>query len=99
MRCAGRGAVLDDSADGLDARGARELLDLGELVVGVGALGQHREDEPALGLRARDPADVESSAAIMPAAASRIDALAERTLELVDIAVAVSRDEAALSRT
>ncbi len=45
------GAVLHDRADRLDARRAGELLDLGELVVGVGTLPEHREDEPALGLR------------------------------------------------
>ena len=51
VRCAGRGAVLHDAADRLDAGRARELLDLGELVVRICSLGQHREDEPALGLR------------------------------------------------
>ena len=45
------GAVLHDAADRLDAGRARELLDLGELVVGIGSLGQDREDEPALRLR------------------------------------------------
>ena len=51
VRCAGRARCCTTRADRLDARGARELLDLGELVVGVRTLSQHREDEPALGLR------------------------------------------------
>jgi hypothetical protein len=45
--------VLHDSAYGRDARGAGELRQLGELLVRVEALSQHREDEPALGLAAR----------------------------------------------
>ena len=50
VRCAGRARCCTTAADRLDARGPRELLDLGELVVGVCSLCQHREDEPALGL-------------------------------------------------
>ena len=42
--------MLHDAADRLDAGRARELLDLGELVVGIGSLSQDREDEPALRL-------------------------------------------------
>ena len=49
----GVGAVLDDACDRLDAGGARELLELGQLVVRVDALAEHGEDEPALGLGAR----------------------------------------------
>ena len=45
------GAVLDDLADRLDARRPGELLDLGQLVGHVRTLSEHREDEPALGLR------------------------------------------------
>src|SRR4029077_11836461 len=45
------GAMLHDFANGLDACGAGKLFDLGELVAGVCALSQYREDEPALGLR------------------------------------------------
>ena len=42
---------LNDGADRLDARSAGELLDFGQLVVRVHTLSQHRENEPALGLR------------------------------------------------
>ena len=42
--------VLDDATDGLDARRPRELLHLGELLVGVRPLGQDREHEAALRL-------------------------------------------------
>src|SRR5205823_6939900 len=45
--------VLDELRDRLDARSASELAELRQLVVGIDALGQHREDEPALGLAAR----------------------------------------------
>ena len=79
------GAMLDDRADRLDAGRPRELLDLGELVVGVRTLSQHREDEPALGLRGTwnhrsrlCPLDLDSD-------------LAQRTLELVDIPSASRR--------
>ena len=83
--------MLDDAADRLDARGARELLDLGQLVVGIRSLGQHREHEPALRLGG---AIVESSTLIMPALrAAWTPTLAERTLALVDIP-SPSREEA-----
>jgi hypothetical protein len=45
--------VLGQRRDRLDARGARKLLQLGQLLLRDGALGQHSEDEPALGLGAR----------------------------------------------
>jgi hypothetical protein len=45
--------VLDETRDGLDARGARELFELLELLVGIDALREHGKDEPALGLEAR----------------------------------------------
>ena len=45
------GTVLDDLADRLDSGGPGELLDLGQLVGHVRTLSEHREDEPALGLR------------------------------------------------
>ena len=82
------GAVLDDAADRLDARRARELLDLRELVVGIRSLGQHREDEPAL--RLRRSRNVESSGDYARLRSPGSD-LAARTLALVDIAVAVAR--------
>ena len=43
--------VLNDRADGLDARRPGELLDFRQLVVHIRTLSEHREDEPALGLR------------------------------------------------
>ncbi len=42
--------MLNDRADRFDAGGARELAQLGQLVVGVDALRQHRQHEGALGL-------------------------------------------------
>ena len=45
-------APLDDLGDRVDAGGARELAELRELVVEIGALWQHREQQPTLGLRA-----------------------------------------------
>ena len=47
----GRGALLDELADRLDARGPRELAQLAQLVLGVGALREHGEHEA----RARAP--------------------------------------------
>jgi len=41
-------AVLDDRSDRLDERRARKLVQLGQLVVGIDSLGQHRCDQPAL---------------------------------------------------
>ena len=74
------GAMLHDAADRLDAGGARELLDLGQLVVGIRTLSQHREDEPALRLRGtwNHRGDYARFRPPNPT-------LAERTLELVDI--------------
>jgi hypothetical protein len=43
-------ALLDELRDRLDSGGARELAELAELVLRVGRLRQHGEDEPALGL-------------------------------------------------
>lgn len=40
--------MLDELADGLDARGPRELVELGELLVGIGAVGEDGDREPAL---------------------------------------------------
>ena len=54
VRGSGVRAVLDELADRRDAGGARELAELGELAVGVGALSATRAtSEPALRLRAR----------------------------------------------
>jgi hypothetical protein len=44
--------MLHDAADGLDAGGAGELVQLGELLVGIDPLSEHGELEPALGLEA-----------------------------------------------
>ncbi len=49
----GMGPVLDELADRLDARGARELLELAELPLSLDPGCEHGHDEPALGLRAR----------------------------------------------
>ena len=72
------GAMLHDRADRLDAGRARELLDLGELVVG------DRHPEPARRgrTRARAPGNVESSARLCRTPA-RLRSPA--TLELVNI--------------
>src|SRR5262249_19293873 len=43
-------AMLHDASDRLDAGRPRQLLDLGELLVGIQPLTQDREDEPALRL-------------------------------------------------
>ena len=86
--------VLDDAAERLDARGARQLLDLGQLRVGIRTLGQHREDEAALRVvRSRLPGTWNHRASMTPAAES--PDLAGRTLALVDIA-SPSREEAAV---
>src|SRR5581483_11274487 len=45
------GPMLNDTPDRLDAGRARELFDLGELLVGLLPLRQDREDQPALRLR------------------------------------------------
>ena len=72
--------MLNDRADRFDACGARELAQLGQLVVGVDALRQHRQHEGALGLwRTWNH---------RPSMA-----LADRTLDLVDIP-SESRSEA-----
>ena len=89
--CAGPGAARcwHELGDRLDARGARELAQLAQLLVGVGALRQHGEHEPALGLEAR--AQVVWRVVtwrIVPRLRPMSDLahrLAERTLELVDI--------------
>ena len=49
----GGGALLDDLAHRLDARGAHQLGDLVQLVGGIGARGDHDDAEPALGLGSR----------------------------------------------
>ena len=92
--------LLHEVADRLDARRASELAQLGELVLGVGALGQHREEVPALGLDARGRVGLTrrheadcATLVVMPDLAAR---LAARTLELVDIP-SESRHEAAIS--
>ena len=99
----GRGAMLDDLAHRLDARGAHELGDLVQLVGGIGARRDHDDAEPALGLGSRHeirlgfrhptwimPAPARYAAAVPDLA----DRLAQTTLALVDIP-SESRDEAA----
>ena len=46
----GPAALLDELRDRVDERGARELAQLAELVLGVGPLREHGEQEPLLGL-------------------------------------------------
>ena len=46
-------ALLHQLGDRLDARGAGELAQLAELLLGVGGAREHGENEPALGLDAR----------------------------------------------
>ena len=79
-------AVLDEPRHGLDARGARELLELCELAVGIDALREHGQDEPALGLRARRGIGLSDRhlQVIMTPAVPTPD-LAARTLQLVDV--------------
>jgi succinyl-diaminopimelate desuccinylase len=88
--------VLDEPGDGLDAGGAGELLELGQLGVRVDTLGKHGEDEPALGLRARRRIGLSHRhlQVIMTAAVSSPD-LAARTLQLIDVP-SESRSEAGL---
>ena len=45
--------VLDEAADRAHAGGPRELLELGQLLVGIDSLREDGQDEPALGLEAR----------------------------------------------
>ena len=86
----GAGTVLDRPADRDHSGRARELLDLGELLGGIDALGQHCEDEPALRLRGT----WNHRAVIMPAP-DPTPMLAETALALVNIP-SESRSEAAL---
>jgi hypothetical protein len=44
-------AALDDLPDRSHARRARELAELGQLLVGVDTLRQHGEEQSTLGLR------------------------------------------------
>ena len=84
------GAVLHDAADGLDAGRARELLDLGELLVRRRLPGP----APRGRTRARAPGNVESSARLCPLSA-RTRPSPRPTLALVDIPSA-SREEASV---
>ncbi|MDX6488687.1 MAG: succinyl-diaminopimelate desuccinylase [Gaiellaceae bacterium] len=78
--------VLDEIADGLDHRGAGELMELAELLVGVDALWDHCNDEPALGggvvgaLHHERRVRARSQNRVVPA-----ERLAQRALELVNI--------------
>jgi succinyl-diaminopimelate desuccinylase len=80
------GAVLDDLRDRLHLRGARELLELGELVGRVDPGCEHGEDEPALGLGGPRAIGLSHRhlTVIMTFAMPDPD-LAARTLELVDV--------------
>ncbi|HZT45845.1 MAG TPA: succinyl-diaminopimelate desuccinylase [Gaiellaceae bacterium] len=88
--------MLDEPADRLDTGRARELDELGELVVCVHSLPEHGEDEPALGLEARNGVGLSHRhlQVIMTTAVPSPD-LASRTLQLVDVP-SESRAEQAL---
>ena len=88
--------VLDDARHRLDPRGARELFELGELVVRIDALPEHGKDEPALRLEAGRGIglSVRHLPVIMTPVPQSPD-LAARTLQLVDVP-SESRREAAL---
>ena len=82
--------VLDELADGQDARGPRELAELAELVVGIYTLRVDTEQEPALRLRPGCGIGLARSHRVImpryaPAVTALADRLAARTLELVDI--------------
>jgi succinyl-diaminopimelate desuccinylase len=93
--------VLDELGDRLDARGARELPELGELLRPVDTLREYTDDESALRLRPGGRIGLaHGHARIMPphyawAVNGLADRLAQRTLELVDIP-SESRHEAAI---
>ena len=102
----GARSLLDELGDGLDESRPGELLQLGQLVVGVGALRKECQHEPPLGLSARlrfwltrrHAVDCATLAAVPPAADSDLARrLAARTLELIDIA-SESRNEAEIAR-
>jgi succinyl-diaminopimelate desuccinylase len=78
--------VLHDLSDRLDASGARELLELGQLVGAVGTGRKHSDEEPTLGLGRPGAIGLSRrhSAVIMTPAMPTSD-LAARTLELVDV--------------
>ena len=86
----GTGAMLNRPTDGDHAGGARELLDLGELLGGIHALGRALQGRT----RAPAPGNVESSTVIMPAS-DPTPTLAETALALVNIP-SESRSEEAL---
>jgi len=92
----GLGAVLDEPGDGLDARRAAELLQLGELVVGVDALSEDGQDKAALGLEARRRIGLSRRhMVVIMTSAVPVPDLAARTLQLVDV-LSESRREAEL---
>ena len=77
--------VLDDLRHRFDARGTRELLQLGDLVGRVGSGGKHGEDEPALGLgRHRAIGLFHRHLAVIMTRTVPFPDLAARTLELID---------------
>ncbi len=92
----GGSPMLNEPCHGFHARGAGELLELCELAVGIDALREHGQDEPALGLRARRGIGLSDRhlQVIMTPAVSTPD-LAARTLQLVDVP-SESRSEGAL---
>jgi succinyl-diaminopimelate desuccinylase len=89
-------AMLDEPGHGLNPGGAGQLLELRELAVGIDALREHGQDEPALGLRAQRGVGLSHRhlQVIMTPAVPTPD-LAARTLQLVDVP-SESRSEAGL---
>ena len=99
VRGSGRARCCTSSPTGLDAGRARELAELAELVVAVGTLREHGDEEPALRLRpgcgiglARGHCEIMPRYA--PAVTALADRLAARTLELVDIPSESGNEEA-----
>jgi len=88
--------MLNEPCHGFHARGAGKLLELCELAVGIDALREHGQDEPALGLQARRGIGLSDRhlQVIMTPVVSTPD-LAARTLQLVDVP-SESRAEGAL---
>jgi hypothetical protein len=101
----GARAVLHDLADGRDAGCPRQLPQLRQLVFVVGAVREHGEQQPALGLRLERALGIghrHGGKYAPPPSAGRLgrrehlaDRLARRTLELVDVP-SESRREAAI---
>jgi len=79
-------AVLHEPRDRLDARGAAELLQLGELAVRIDALSENGQDKAALGLEARRGIGLSRRhVVVIMTSTVPVPDLAARTLQLVDV--------------